>query len=121
LRTSRLRFTRSGARSASGCETVAGICINLGGRPFASASAKRNVNDARSRELVVIPVHPQATLAATYPRQDGRFGREAKAAAGTLSKIGGGAAGFDYIKVAIGGSDLGAGAGNLSTVNRGSK
>jgi hypothetical protein len=37
--------------------------------------------------------------AATYPRQDGRFGRDAKATAGTLGKTGGGAAGFDYSKV----------------------
>ena len=49
--------------------------------------------------------------AATYPRQDGRFGRDAKAAAGTLTKIGGGAAGFDYSKIANNGSDLGAGVG----------
>ena len=33
---------------------------------------------------------------ATYPRQDGRFGRDAQAAKGTLPKIGAGAAGFDY-------------------------
>jgi hypothetical protein len=38
--------------------------------------------------------------AATYPRQDGRFGRDAKARAGTLTKIGAGVAGFDYTKVA---------------------
>jgi hypothetical protein len=44
--------------------------------------------------------------AATYPRQDGRFGRDAKAAAGTLIKIGGSAAGFDYTKIANNGSDL---------------
>src|SRR5450759_5294900 len=43
---------------------------------------------------------------ATYPRQDGRFGRDAKATAGTLTKMGGGAAGFDYTKVANNGSDL---------------
>ena len=49
--------------------------------------------------------------AATYPRQDGRFGRDAKARAGTLSKAGGGAAGFDYSKIANNGSDLGAGVG----------
>ncbi len=49
--------------------------------------------------------------AATYPRQDGRFGRDAKATAGTLTKIGGGAAGFDYSKIANNGSDLGAGVG----------
>jgi len=34
--------------------------------------------------------------AAQHPRQDGRFGRDAAASAGALSKVGGGAAGFDY-------------------------
>ena len=34
-----------------------------------------------------------------YPRQDGRFGRDAKATANMLTKVGGGAAGFDYSKV----------------------
>jgi len=48
---------------------------------------------------------------ASFPRQDGRFGRDAKAAASTLAKIGGGAAGFDYSKIANNGSDLGAGVG----------
>lgn len=46
--------------------------------------------------------------AATYPRQDGRFGRDAKAAAGTLTKNGAGAVGLDYTKVANNGSDLAA-------------
>lgn len=36
---------------------------------------------------------------AAYPRQDGRFGRDAKAAAGVLTKTGGGLAGFDYTKI----------------------
>ena len=49
--------------------------------------------------------------AAAYPRQDGRFGRDASNTAGTLTKIGGGAAGFDYSKIANNGSDLGAGVG----------
>jgi hypothetical protein len=47
---------------------------------------------------------------ATYPRQDGRFGRDPAAAAGTLAKTGAGAVGFDYTKVANDGSDLAAGA-----------
>ncbi len=34
--------------------------------------------------------------AATQPRQDGRFGRDAKASAGTLVKTGAGPAGFDF-------------------------
>ena len=46
---------------------------------------------------------------ATYPRQDGRFGRDAQAAKGTLPKIGAGAAGFDYTKVANNGADVAAG------------
>ena len=47
---------------------------------------------------------------APYPRQDGRFGRDAAATKGASSKIGGGAAGFDYTKVANDGSDLAASA-----------
>ena len=34
--------------------------------------------------------------AVPYPRQDGRYGRDAAAAAGALPKTGGGAAGFDF-------------------------
>jgi len=34
--------------------------------------------------------------AATYPRQDGRYGRDAAATTGALTKSGGGAAGFDF-------------------------
>ena len=45
---------------------------------------------------------------ATYPRQDGRFGRDANAAAATLAKIGGGPAGFDYTKIANNGAALSA-------------
>lgn len=47
---------------------------------------------------------------ATYPRQDGRYGRDAAAAKGVLSKTGGGAKGFDYSKIANDGSTLAAGA-----------
>lgn len=35
-----------------------------------------------------------------FPRQDGRYGRDARAAAGTLSKTGGGGKGFDFSKIA---------------------
>ncbi len=48
--------------------------------------------------------------AAVYPRQDGRFGRDAAATAGALIKVGGGAAGFDYTKIANDGTTLAAGA-----------
>jgi hypothetical protein len=41
-----------------------------------------------------------------YPGQDARFGRDAAAAYGALTKIGGGRAGFDFTKIANDGSDL---------------
>jgi len=41
-----------------------------------------------------------------YPRQDGRYGRDVQAAAGTLTKIGAGAVGFDFTKIANDGSEL---------------
>ncbi len=40
------------------------------------------------------------------PRQDCRYGRDAQAAAGQLTKIGGGNAGFDFTKIANNGSVL---------------
>ena len=43
---------------------------------------------------------------AGFEGQDGEFGRDAKARASTLAKIGGGAAGFDYSKIAADGSVL---------------
>jgi hypothetical protein len=46
---------------------------------------------------------------AANPRQDGRFGRDAKAAAGTLTKTGAGAKGFDYTKICFNGNAEGSG------------
>lgn len=43
---------------------------------------------------------------ATYPRQDGRYGRDAESAANILPKIGGGRAGFDFTKIANNGITL---------------
>ncbi len=45
-----------------------------------------------------------------YPRQDCRYGRDAAAAMGLLTKTGAGVAGFDYTKIANNGSVLPAGA-----------
>ena len=42
--------------------------------------------------------------AAPYPGQDGRYGRDAAATAGVLTKIGGGAAGFDFTALDAAGS-----------------
>lgn len=46
----------------------------------------------------------------TNPRQDGRFGRDAQAAAGELTKIGAGAAGFDFTRICNSGQAAGVGA-----------
>lgn len=48
--------------------------------------------------------------AAAYPRQDGRFGRDAAAAAGQLNKLGSGDKGFDYTRVCMSGEVAGQGA-----------
>ncbi len=46
---------------------------------------------------------------ATLPRQDGRFGRDAAAFAGRLSKTGGGDAGFDFTRICNNGEAAGTG------------
>jgi len=43
---------------------------------------------------------------ATFPGQDGRYGRDAAATAGVLTKTGAGAAGFDFTKLDVNGSPL---------------
>ena len=64
--------------------------------------------DATSNTLVTSP--------ANYPRQDADFGRDAKARAGTLIKVGGGNAGFDFTKLDSNGNALAANAATWSCV-----
>jgi hypothetical protein len=45
--------------------------------------------------------------ASTMPRQDGRFGRDPASAAGVVTKVGGGVAGFDYTQLDSSGVALG--------------
>ena len=47
--------------------------------------------------------------AAPYPGQDGRYGRDAAATAGALTKSGGGAAGFDFTRICNSGDAAGSG------------
>lgn len=47
--------------------------------------------------------------AAARPRQDARFGRDAQVTHGTLTKIGGGVAGFDFTKICMSGEAAGEG------------
>lgn len=55
--------------------------------------------------------------AATYPRQDGRFGRDARSGAGQLAKTGGGAGGFDFTPLDNSGTAIGLdGSGNPLSV-----
>lgn len=49
---------------------------------------------------------PGGTSSTGYPGQDARFGRDAAAAAGKLSKTGAGAAGFDFTKLGSDGQPL---------------
>ncbi|MBB1073121.1 DUF1566 domain-containing protein [Rhodoferax sp. 4810] len=51
-----------------------------------------------------------------FPRQDADYGRDAEASAGTLIKIGGGDAGFDFTKLDANGNELPATATNHSCV-----
>jgi hypothetical protein len=53
---------------------------------------------------------------ADYPGQDGDVGRDAAARDGTLTKLGDGAAGFDYTKIDADGNELPAGATEWSCV-----
>lgn len=61
--------------------------------------------DGASNNQACAPSEPT-----NYPRQDGRYGRDAAAAKGVLYKVGGGSAGFDFTKIANNGTDLTAGA-----------
>lgn len=47
-----------------------------------------------------------AVVNAGFPGQDGHHGRDARARAGTLAKVGGGNAGFDYTKISNSGAVL---------------
>lgn len=61
--------------------------------------------DGSSNNQACAPSEPT-----NYPRQDGRYGRDAAAAKSVLYKVGGGSAGFDFTKIANNGTDLAAGA-----------
>jgi hypothetical protein len=84
----------TGARSAGLPDTGQDTCYNNTVADGVSASSPTSI----------------ARDAGTHPRQDCRYGRDAAANAGALTKIGAGAKGFDYTKIANNGSTLAAGA-----------
>ena len=79
---------------------------------LAAASAASGLNDTGQTQCYDAAYSAVACSAAVggdngvNPRQDARYGRDAKAAAGLLSKIGAGTAGFDFTKISNGGNAL---------------
>jgi len=65
-------------------------------------------NDTDRDSVPVYFSNSIARDAGTHPRQDCRYGRDAAAAVGMLTKIGAGTDGFDYSKIANNGSTLAA-------------
>jgi hypothetical protein len=66
--------------------------------------------DNGSNVMVACTPATKGNASGTMPRQDAGFGRDASATAGTLTKIGAGAAGFDYTRVCMSGALAGTGA-----------
>ena len=102
-------LTLSGPRN-----TLAALgCVAAGITPLASISAGLNDTGLSqcfdgSSPVACTQAHTGDT--APYPRQDARFGRDAQAAAGTLVKTGGGAAGFDFTALDAAGQPVSPGA-----------
>lgn len=73
--------------------------------PRATAQPVRPLNDtgmtrcAGSNGALTFCTDPVAGDAGVNPRQDGRYGRDAKERSGLLTKVGSGSAGFDFTKL----------------------
>jgi hypothetical protein len=78
------------AQAASLPDTGQTLCDNGANALVACSNTNTNTGDA-----------------STMPRQDGRFGRDPANAAGGVTKVGGGAAGFDYTQLDSSGVALG--------------
>ncbi len=72
--------------------------------------SKGRINDSGVTEIqdstVVDPSGLVSLDSGTHPRQDGRYGRDARSLTGRMVKEGGGVAGFDYTKVSNDGLDV---------------
>jgi hypothetical protein len=71
-----------------------------------AVTAPRPLNDTGITGFGNFAQNGLATEPATHPGQDARYGRDAQAGAGKLTKIGGGGKGFDFSKIANNGSVL---------------
>jgi hypothetical protein len=76
---------------------------------YLNDTAQTSCYDSSTTPVACGRNHIVGTDADAHPRQDARFGRDVMAAAGMLSKVGGGAAGFDFTKVCANGDLAGQG------------
>lgn len=89
------------------------VVLGLGARAAPAASLPDTGQDTCYTDTVAdaVPANSPASVdkdTGTHPRQDCRYGRDPAATAGQLTKLGGGAKGFDYSKIANNGTNLGA-------------
>lgn len=76
---------------------LAGFCLApILVLPVQAVGPNNTLNDTGITQYGNASSNTLATEPADYPGQDARFGRDAKASAGQLTKIGGGSAGFDF-------------------------
>ncbi len=100
-----------------GC--VAAVAVWMA--PVTQAAGLNDTGQTQCFDAANAPVHCSVIVGGDFgvnPRQDARYGRDAAAASGQLSKVGAGGAGFDYTKISndgrtlAAGTTLGAGAGD---------
>lgn len=89
---------------------LASVAVLAAALPALAVGPNNALNDTGITKFGDDTRNDLATEPATHPRQDGSRGRDAAAAAGALTKVGGGIAGFDFTKIANNGSTLPAGA-----------
>ena len=85
-------------RHARRCPVAAGLLVGFCLTPVALAAGLNDSGQTLCYDgtNMVACTADNTGDAATFPRQDARYGRDAAATAGALTKIGGGAAGFDF-------------------------
>ena len=95
-------------RHARRCPVAAGLLVGFCLTPVALAAGLNDSGQTLCYDGTNMVACDAANTGddATFPRQDARYGRDAAATAGVLTKIGGGAAGFDFTKIANDGSEL---------------
>lgn len=98
----------SSAQTAQVCATTQAASIVVATHPLNDTGITTWGDYATGNALSSSP--------AGYPGQDADFGRDAKARAGTLIKVGGGSAGFDFTKLDSNGNALAANVATWSCV-----